>query len=196
MQRIAVLLLCAGLWSGQAAADACEEVGTAIGGFVGGATGYGLAARLGVASNWVAAGLYGAGIAIAGTEGGAWAATGCDAMSGAVSWYGELSCAYSTYYYDCAPVVDVARSLATDFLMCPACTYDEVFGAFLMSDGAREDFLLRMQYQKQGFLGATLHMSPRDHIGTLSASVLNSYFMGVQAGLQLLQTSVKYMSLR
>ena len=55
MQRIAVLLLVASLWTTNAAAGPCEEVGRVLGGFAGGATGYGLVSTLfalQVASNY------------------------------------------------------------------------------------------------------------------------------------------------
>ena len=69
MQRIALLLLCTGLGSSSAQADFCERVGQVIAGFAGGATGYGLVRNLGSATNWVSAGLYGAGITVVGIGG-------------------------------------------------------------------------------------------------------------------------------
>lgn len=198
MQRIAVLLLCTGLWSGHAAAGPCEQLGTAISGFVGGATGYGVVRQFGVANTWVAAGLYGAGIALAATNGGAWVQSGCSSAADFLDWYGEMQCKYSGFYVDYCwePVNDVAKSIATDFLICPACTYDEVFGAFLLEDGARGEYLRMMQYDRWGRFAVETQVLPRNHIGALDASVVNSYFIGLQAGFQLLNTKTIYRSLR
>ena len=53
MQRIAALVLCATLWSSGASAQTCATIGNIIGGFTGGATGYGLVRNIGPASNWI-----------------------------------------------------------------------------------------------------------------------------------------------
>jgi hypothetical protein len=196
MQRIAVLFLCTGLWSGHAAAGPCEQLGTAAGGFVGGAAGYGVVRTFGAANGWVAAGLYGAGIAIASSGGGAWAESGCNSAADALRWYGEMQCAYSTYYVDCSPAVSVAKSIATDFLICPACTYDEVLGAFFLEDGARQDYLRDMQSRKWGRLAVTTQVLARNHLGAMDASITNSYFMGLQAGFQILKSTQIYRSLK
>lgn len=196
MQRIAVLLLCAGMWTAQASAQSCEQVGAVVGGFAGGATGYGLVTSLGVASNWVAAGLYGAGITVASMAGRAAAVSGCDNLAAGIRWYGEMSCRYSGFNYDCGDVQTVARSLYADFVMCPSCTFDEVFGAFLLEDSARGNFLRDMQYRRTGNWSLLTTVVPRNHVGTFSNSVLNSYFVGVQAGFRLMRTTSMYVNRR
>lgn len=196
MQRIAVLLLCGGLWATQATADTCTNVGSVVGGFAGGATGYGLITTLGVASNWVAAGLYGAGITVAGLGGKAVGEAGCDSFAANFRRIGEMYCAYSGFNYDCGIVADVTMSLAADFLICPACTYDEVLGAFLLEDGVRGGFLRDMQYRRRGYLATTTSILPRNHLGALNASVMNSYFSGLQAGFTMLRTTAMYRSLK
>lgn len=196
MQRIAVLLLCGGLWTGLARADTCDNVGTVVGGFAGGATGYGLVTTLGAAGTWVSAGLYGAGIAVASLAGSSVGEIGCNALVENFERIGELYCAGSGYNYDCSTVTEVARSLATDLLICPACTWDEVFGAFLLDDASRQQYLRYMQYRKRGYLAATTNVVGRNHIGSFGASVLNSYFMGLQAGFTAVETTTMSMNLK
>ena len=196
MQRIAVLLLCGGLWSGHAAAQSCETVGTVVGGFVGGATGYGLVTTLGVASSWVSAGLYGAGITVASLVGRSAAESGCDRFAENFDRIGEMYCQYSGYDYDCDPVQSVAQSLYADFAICPSCTWDEVLGVFLLEDGARGEYLRNMQYWRAGHLSLVTSVLPRNQIGRLDSSVLNSYFMGLQAGFDAVQTISMYVNLK
>lgn len=196
MQRIAVLLLCTGLWAAETNAQSCEAVGTVVGGFVGGATGYGLVATLGAASNWVAAGLYGAGIAVGSQVGRSAGESGCDHFAENFKRIGEMYCRYSGFYYDCDPVQSVAESLYADFVICPSCSWDEVFGAFLMEDSVRENFLRQMQIGKMGHLSAVVDVIPRNHIGALSPAILNSYFVGLQAGFSTLTTTTRYTSLK
>jgi hypothetical protein len=196
MQRIAVLLLCALFWSGQASADACEQLATVVSGFVGGASGYGAVRTFGVANGWVAAGLYGAGIAVASTNVSSWAASGCRSAADAWRWFGQVQCAYSTYYVDCGPPIEAAQSLLTDFLICPSCTFDEVLGAYYMEDYEREQHLRDMQFGKWRTLAATTQVRPRNQFGSISSSVVNSYYLGLQAGFQLLQTTQIYRSLK
>ena len=187
MQRIAVLLLIAGLWTSKAAAGPCEEVGRVLGGFAGGATGYGLVSTLGVASNWVTAGLYGAGIAVGSRVGGTVGEVGCDRFADNWRTIGEMYCQYSGYNLDCRGVNQMAASLYADFVVCPACTWGEVFGAFLLDDESRQRWLRNIQYARKGYYSTSAQVYPRSHIGGLSSSTANSYFFGVQAGLAMLR---------
>lgn len=189
MQRIAVLLLCGGLWSCIARADTCDNVAAVAAGFAGGATGYGLVTTLGAASTWVGAGLYGAGIAVAGVAGRSAGEIGCNTFVENFERIGELYCIGSGFDYDCRTVTDVARSLAGDFLICPACTWDEVISAFLLDDESRQSFLRNMQYRKRGYLATTVNVLPRNQIGSLGTSVLDSYFTGLQAGFTAVETT-------
>lgn len=193
MQRIAVLLLTAGLWTTNAAAGPCEEVGTVLGGFAGGATGYGLVTTLGVASNWVTAGLYGAGIAVGSRAGGKLGEVGCDHFADNWRSIGEMYCQYSGFNYDCKGVNQMAASLYADFVVCPSCTYGEVFGAFLLEDGARQQWLRNIQHARNGYFSATAQVYPRNHIRGLSNSALDAYFVGVQAGLATLRMNTTSM---
>ncbi|HSG66317.1 MAG TPA: hypothetical protein VLD39_15000, partial [Gammaproteobacteria bacterium] len=141
-------------------------------------------------------GLYGAGIAVAAAGGGGWAESGCNSAAQKLRWFGEMQCAYSGFYVDCSTVVSVARSIATDFLICPACTFDEVLGAYLLEDGARGEYLRAMQYRKWGRFAVTTQVLSRNHIGKLDASVVDSYFAGLQAGFQILKSTQVYRSLK
>ena len=192
MQRIAVLLLCGGIWTSQATAQSCEQVGAVVGGFAGGATGYGLVRTLGAASSWVGAGLYGAGITVASMVGRSAAESGCDRFAENFRTIGEMYCQYSGFNYDCGAVQTVARSLYADFAMCPSCTWDEVFGAFLLDDVSRQDYLRDMQSRRTGRLSLVTNVIPRNHIGSLNGSVLNSYFIGLQAGFARMRTTSMY----
>ncbi len=198
MQRIAVMLLVAGLWSTNAAAGPCEEVGRVVGGFAGGATGYGLVTTLGVASNWVTAGLYGAGIAVGSRAGGKLGEIGCDRFADNWRSIGETYCQYSGFNYDCKGVNEMAASLYADFVVCPACTYGEVFGAFLLDDPSRQRWLRDIQYARKGYYSASAQVHPRPYIGSLSSSTANSFFIGVQAGLAMLRmdSTSMYVNLR
>ena len=182
MQRIAVLLLCGTYWCSNASAQGCDEVGDVVGGFAGAATGYGMIAQLGAASSWVSAGLYGAGIAVASLAGNFVAETLCADFRGLAEDIAAVYCIAGEYV--CDFVDDVSLSLLRDFQICSKCTPDEVFGAFLMIDTLREDYLRRIQRGRGGELSA-LSVLPRNHIGPLPVSVLDSYFVGQQAGLQL-----------
>lgn len=192
MQRTAVLLLCGGLWSASAQADPCDKVGRVVGGFAGGATGYGLVASLGIASNWVTAGLYGAGITVGSMVGSEAGEIGCDHFAANWQAIGETYCEYSTFNYDCTAVQTVAESLYADFAVCPSCSWGEIFGAFLLDDQSRQDWLRRIQNARGGNYLSTVRVLPRDHISGLSGASLNSYFSGVQAGLSLLRSTSMY----
>ncbi len=192
MQRIAILLLCGGLWANHAAAQSCEQVGAVVGGFVGGATGYGVARTLGAASSWVGAGLYGAGITVASMVGRSAAESGCDRFAENFRTIGETYCRYSGFYYDCGAVQAVARSLYADFTMCPSCTWDEVFGGFLLDDASHQNYLRDMQSRRTGHLSMVTNVIPRNHIGSLNGSVLSSYFIGLQAGFSRMKTTSMY----
>jgi hypothetical protein len=177
------------VWTSHANAGACEDVGAVVGGFAGGATGYGLVTTLGAASSWVGAGLYGAGITVASMVGRSAGESGCDRFAKNFRTIGEMYCQNSGFYYDCAAVQDVARSLYADFAMCPSCSWDEVFGAFLLDDVSRQNYLQTMQYRKGGYLSTVTSVIPRNQISTLDSTVLNSYFVGLQAGFTLLRTT-------
>ena len=85
--------------------------------------------------------------------------------------------------YDCRGVNDMAASLYADFVVCPACTYGEVFSAFLLDDESRQRWLRNIQYARTGYFSPTAQVHPRGNVGGLSGSTANSYFFGVQAGL-------------
>lgn len=193
MQRIAVLFLVAGLWTTNAVAGPCEEVGRVVGGFAGGATGYGLVTTLGIASNWVTAGLYGAGIAVGSRAGGSVGEVGCDYFADNWRSIGETYCQYSRYNLDCTGVNNMAASLYADFVVCPSCTYDEVFSAFLLDDSSRQRWLRDIQYARTGYSLAAAQVYPRSHIGGLSSWTANAYFFGVEAGLATLRMSTTSM---
>ena len=163
MQRIAVLLLCAGMWTAQAAADPCDKVGAVVGGFAGGAAGWGVAAAIGPATGWVSAGLYGAGITVAGLSGQAVGVVGCNSFVENFERIGEMQCMYSEFNFDCRTLNDVTASLYADFVLCPSCTWDEVFGAFFMDDESRQNWLRRMQYGKTGSFSFATQVIPRNH---------------------------------
>lgn len=196
MQRIAVLLLCGVGCANIAKAGPCDNVAGVVSGFAGGATGYGLIRTLGPATSWVGAGLYGAGIAAASIATRSNILTNCDTIIENLTRAGEIYCAYSTYNYDCGPVRDMARSIAADFAMCPGCTYDEVMGAFLLTDDVRQHYLERIQRTRWGRLATTTHVVARDHIARLDATALNSYYTGLQAGFSMLATTKMYMMLK
>jgi hypothetical protein len=173
-------------------ADSCENVAGVVSGFAGGATGYGLVKTLGPATSWVGAGLYGAGIAAASMTTRAGVLTNCDAFFEKLSQLGEIYCEYSTYYYDCRPVQEMTRSIAADFSICPGCTFDEIMGGFFLVDDAREDYLRRIQRSRWGRLATMTQVVRRDHLGIFDASVVNSYYQGLQAGFSLLNSRVMY----
>ncbi len=189
MQRTAVLLLIAGLWTTNAAAGPCEEVGRVVGGFAGGATGFGLVTRLGVASNWVTAGLYGAGIAVGSIIGSNLGEVGCDSLAENWRTIGEMYCRYSLYNLDCEGINDVTASLYADFVVCPACTYDEVFSAFSLEDGSRQRWLRNIQYAREGYYAPTALVYPRSHVFGVSVGSANAYFFGLEAALANLRLS-------
>ena len=198
MQRIAVLLLIAGLWTTKAAAGPCEEVGRVVGGFAGGATGYGLVSTLGVASNWVTAGLYGAGIAVGSRAGGRLGEVGCDHFADNWRSIGDTYCQYSGYNLDCRGVNNMAASLYADFVVCPSCTWGEVFSAFLLPDATRQSWLRSIQYSRRGYFSAAAQVYPRSSTSGLSGSTVNAYFLGVEAGLATLRmdTTSMYINLK
>ncbi len=181
MQRIAALVLCGALWVSNASAQGCDEVGDVVGGFAGAATGYGLIVHLGAASNWITAGLYGAGMAVAALAGNYVGETVCEDYETIAETTAAIYCTAGEYV--CDFVDDVVLSLLRDFQICPSCRPDEIFGAFLMIDTLREDHLRRIQRGRGGVFPA-YDVLPRDHVGPLPASVLNSYYAGIQAGFQ------------
>ncbi len=196
MQRIALLMLCSLAFANYAKADACENVAGVVSGFAGGATGYGLIRTLGPASSWVTAGLYGAGIAAASIATRSSVLTNCDSFFASLERIGEIYCQYSTYDYDCRPVAEVTRSIAADFSICPGCTFDEVMGGFFLVDEVRQEYLRGIQRSRWGRLAAMTNVVRRDHIATFDSSVVNSYYLGLQAGFSRLASKTIYTSLK
>ncbi len=181
MQRIAALVLCGMLGTTNASAQGCDEVGDIVGGFAGAATGYGLLVQLGAASNWISAGLYGAGMAVASIAGNFVGETVCEDYETIAETTAAIYCMAGEYV--CDFVDEVTLSLLRDFAVCPNCRPDEVFGAFFMIDPLREEYLRRIQRTRGQSPG--ISVLPRDHIvAPVSPSVLNSYFVGQQAGFQ------------
>lgn len=181
MQRIASVVLCGMLWASNASAQGCDEVGDIVGGFAGAATGYGLIVQLGAASNWISAGLYGAGVAVASLAGNFVGESVCEDFESIAETTAAIYCMAGEYV--CDFVDEVTLSLLRDFALCPNCRPDEIFGAFLMIDPVREEYLRRIQRTRGQ--SPFLSVLPRDHIvSTVPASVLTSYFVGQQAGFQ------------
>jgi hypothetical protein len=114
---------------------------------------------------------------------------GCDSFAENWRSIGETYCQYSGYNYDCGVVNDMAASLYADFVVCSACTWDEVFSAFLLDDESRQRWLRDIQYARKGFYSASAQVYPRSHVGGLSSSTASSYFLGVEAGLATLRMS-------
>ena len=71
--------------------------------------------------------------------------------------------------------------------------FDVVFGAFLLEDGARQNWLRNIQFSRKGYYSATAQVYPRNHIGGVSGSGLDAYFVGVQAGLATLRLNTTSM---
>jgi hypothetical protein len=189
MRRIAVVLICTGFWTSNASAATCDAVGDIVGGFAGAATGYGFFQNIGAASNWVSAGLYGAGIAAASLGGNAAGEAVCNNFRNIVYTIAEINCIAGEYI--CDYVSEVAYSIGRDFQICPSCTADEVFSAFLMEDSARAELLRWIQRQRNWQIGYTTAL-PRNHIGPLSPIVLNSYFAGQQSALSRMRSRVMF----
>ncbi len=182
MQRIATLVLCAGLWGPNASAQNCETIGTIISGFVGGATGFGMVRYIGPATSWISAGLYGAGMTVGALGGRSLARASCESIEAIMRVTAEIYCFSGEYL--CESVEDVARSLARDFQLCSECTPDEVIEAFPMEDNAREIFLLDMQIRRGAEL-PIVRVIPRGHIISVDRSVIDSYYTGMQATFRL-----------
>lgn len=179
MQRIAALVLCGMLGTSSVSAQGCDEVGDVVAGFAGAATGYGLLMQLGAASNWISAGLYGAGMAVATLTGNWVGETVCEDFESIIETTAAIYCVAGEYV--CDFVDEVTLSLLRDFAICPNCLPDEIFGAFFMIDTLREDHLRRIQRSRGQSPG--LGVLSRDHVvAPVSASVLDSYFVGQQAG--------------
>ena len=181
MQRIAALVLCGMLGISNVSAQGCDEVGDIVGGFAGAATGYGLLMQLGAATNWISAGLYGAGMVVATLTGNLVGETVCEDYETILETTAAIYCMAGEYV--CDFVDEVTLSLLRDFAICPNCLPDEIFGAFFMIDTLREDHLRRIQRSRGQSPG--LGILRRDHVmAPVSASVLDSYFVGQQAGFQ------------
>jgi hypothetical protein len=181
MQRIAMLLICAALWNPQAAkATTCETVGDLVGGFVGGASSYGLIQAIGSAGSWVSAGLYGAGVAAAATVGDDAAEAVCENFRQILETTAQVYCMAGEYI--CESVATARTSLVRDFQICPTCWPDEIFGAYLMDDLSRERYLREMQWRRAGSLGNEVYVLPRDQLGEFSSSLVDAYFAGLLTG--------------
>ena len=180
MQRTAILALCGALWVSNASAQGCDEVGDVVGGFAGAATGYGLITQLGVASNWISAGLYGAGVAVATLTGNFAGETVCSDYREIAERIASIYCIAGEYV--CDFVDEVSLSLLRDFQICPSCRPDEIFGVFLLRDDIREDWLRTVERGRGGL--PELDVLPRNHVGPLSPTVMDSYFLGQQTGFQ------------
>ncbi|HEX9878299.1 MAG TPA: hypothetical protein VGC50_16800 [Gammaproteobacteria bacterium] len=185
MQRIAVLFLCAGFWTSSVSAETCDTVGDIVGGFAAGATSYALINNVGATTNWVSAGLYGAGITVATLGGNAAGEAACENFRDIIYTIADIHCIAGEYI--CDFVSDLSWSIAGDFMICPSCRPDEIFSAFLMEDVARAEHLRRIQQSRRWRLGVSMS-TPRDHLGQLRPSVLNSYFVGQQTALSLMRT--------
>jgi hypothetical protein len=185
---LGVTLVAIGLLTGTAAraedSVVCKELSTALATFAGAATGYQLVYVYGGPSGWVAAGLYavGAGLAAAGVKTSSEAI--CEDLEAVLEEVGEsyvrLACSTSG---TCGDVHYFAQSLAHDFAVCPSCTPDEILGAAFMRDDQRENYLRRLQRQRNPDL-AGFSVIPRDHIGRVDGSVTMSYFLGLRDGKQ------------
>ncbi len=178
MQRIAALVLCAALWGPNASAGTCVTIGNIVGGFAGGATGYGLVRNIGMATNWVSAGLFGAGMAVGAMGGAAFGKGACEHIYAIMKVTMEIYCAAGEY--QCESIHDVVESLTRDFEVCSGCTPDEVMGAFLMEDSARERHLIDMQ-SRRGLQASGVGVLPRNNIFTANAISVDSYYVGMQA---------------
>ena len=183
MQRIAALVLCAALWSSNASAQGCTTIADIVGGFAGGASGYGLIRNVGPITNWISAGLYGAGMAV-GALGGRRAATGvCEHIEAVMKVTAEIYCFSGEFL--CESLEDIARSMTRDFQLCSECTPDEVMDAFPMEDSAREQHLIDMQ-NRRGSPATGLPIIPRDiYLGGADPSIGDSYYAGLQASFRL-----------
>ncbi len=183
MQRIAALVLCAALWSSNASAQGCSTIADVVGGFTGGASGYGLMRNIGPVTNWLSAGLYGAGIAV-GALGGRRFATGvCEHIEAVMKMTAEIYCFSGEYL--CESLEDIARSMTRDFQLCSECTPDEVMDAFPMEDSAREQHLIDMQIRR-GAPATGLPVIPRNYyLSGADPDIGDSYYAGLQASFRL-----------
>ena len=179
MQRIAALILCAAFWGPNASAGTCTTIGNIVGGFAGGATGYGLVRNLGMATNWVSAGLFGAGIAVGAMGGAAFGKGACEHIHAIMKVTMEIYCAAGEYL--CETIDEVVQSLTRDFQVCSGCTPDEIIGAFLMEDSAREQHLMDMQ-SRRGLQASSVGVLPRNNLFTANAMAIDSYYVGMHAG--------------
>jgi len=193
MQRTAILILCAGVWTSNASAAPCELIGDVVGGFSGGATSYGIIRNLGKAPNWVSAGLYGAGVTFAVAGGRAAGQAACENFSELIHDIAAIYCIAGEYL--CEDIEDVTKSLLRDFQICSSCSVGDVLGAFLVADSMREYYLQQLQRRYSNFsVDVRLRALPRDHIGPLNSAVLDYFYAGQQAGFSLLtMTSMQIM---
>ena len=169
---------------GDESSSVCEELSTVFSTFAAAATGYQMVFVYGAPSGWVAAGLYaaGAGLAAAGVKTSTEAI--CDDLQPLMDALGDSLVEFVCEGLGtCSDVHQFARSLLFDFAVCPSCTPDDVLGAAFMTDQQREDYLRQLQrLRNPNVVG--FGVVPRDHLGTVDASVALSYHLGVQDGLQ------------
>jgi hypothetical protein len=146
---------------------------------------------LGTPTNWVSAGLYGAGITVVTVGGHGAGQAACENFSDVIHAIAAIYCTAGEYI--CNDVDAMTRSLLRDFQICASCRVDDVFGAFLMIDEQREEYLRRLQATKTLSATTALRVLPRSHI-PLSSNVLESYYVGQQAGYTMLRlTSMRIM---
>lgn len=182
MQRIAALVLCAALWGSSASAQTCATIGNIVGGFAGGASGYGMVRYAGPAASWVAAGLYGAGMTVGGLGAARAFRDVCESIEAIMKVTAEIYCFAGEFM--CESIQDVARSMARDFQLCSECTPDEVIGAFPLRDAEREQHLSDMQ-NRRGAQSSGLAVLPRDTLISVEPSTVDYYHAGLQAAFRL-----------
>lgn len=139
---------------------------------------------IGPATNWVAAGLYGAGMAAGALGTNELIQRSCDRIRAIMEATAEISCFAGEYL--CESVEDVARSLVRDFEICTECTVDEVMTSFPMEDFARLQHLTRMQLLRNGPYRGLRTIERNDILGRQSADrLISSYYSGIQASYSL-----------
>ena len=183
MQRIAALVLCAALWSSNASAQGCTTIADIVGGFTGGASGYGLVRNIGPVTNWLTAGLYGAGMAVGVLGGRQFVIGTCEHIEAVMKITAEIYCFSGEYL--CESLEDIARSMTRDFQLCSECTPDEVMDAFPMEDNAREEHLNDLQLRR-GSPTSGLPILPRNnYLSGADPDIGDSYYAGMQASFRL-----------
>lgn len=82
----------------------------------------------------------------------------------------------------CASMGLLFTSFARDFAICGGCSVQQVVGAYLMEDNAREEYF-EMLRQLNGRSPSYLSVIPRNHL-PLDPQMLTAYYQGVSEGLQ------------